>query len=186
MFEMITMMVVNIANVVSVWLAARNNRLTWTFGFIAVAITSVLFFMSKHYMSFALNVYFMITSVMGHIRWKKDVSDNDKGIHWGKPYLPILIIILLTFGLYSFNKEISNDPFLDSFATAMSVVAAYLLVRQDILSWIIYLVVDIVYVYLGITSNHLEYTCIYGILLPLALYGTWQFITKWHKYRDTL
>ncbi len=175
--------IINIANVVSVWLAARNRRSTWIFGIIAVTLTAWLFFMSRHYMSFALNIYFMVTSVLGLIRWKSDVSDNDHGIHWGRPWLPLLFITVVTIGLYSFNKEISNDPFLDSFATAMSVVAAYLLVRQDILSWIIYIIVDIVYVYLGIASGYTEYTVIYGIMLPLAIYGTWQFVSKWKKCR---
>ena len=55
--EVLILIIVNVANILSVWFAAKNNRLTWGVGFIGVAITAVMFFMSGHYMSFAFNAY---------------------------------------------------------------------------------------------------------------------------------
>ncbi len=188
MFETVSMIIVNVANVFSVYLAAKNNRWTWPIGFVAVTLTAILFFMSRHYMSFALNVYFIITCILGYIHWKKDGEENDKGIHWGpRPYVTVAICAVLAVAMYMFlihaiplisPGETSANPVLDSIATAISLVASIQLVRQDITSWILYLVGDIIYVYLGIISDHPEITWIYGLLIPLAAYGLWEFIVK--------
>ena len=45
--EVLILIIVNVANLLSVWFAAKNNRLTWSVGFIGVAITAVMFFMSR-------------------------------------------------------------------------------------------------------------------------------------------
>lgn len=50
--DILILVIVNTANILSVWYAAKNNRLTWGIGFISVAITACLFMMNGHYMSF--------------------------------------------------------------------------------------------------------------------------------------
>ena len=174
-------MIVNVANVVSVWLAAKNNRLTWGIGFVAVAITAALFFSSDHFMSFAFNTYSAIVCIFGHFRWKSSTQENDKTICWSKPYLPIAISAALAIGIFFIDKDISNNPWLDSIGTAVSIVAAYLLVKQDINAWILYLLSDVIYIYLGIVSGNTEYTIIYGVMMLIAIYGTREFIVKYRR-----
>lgn len=175
------LIVVNIANILSVWLAAKNNRLTWGIGFVAVAITAVLFFMSKHYMSFAFNTYSAVMCIVGHFRWKDSVAENDEAIKWSKPYLPITICAILSIGIYCINCELSQNPLLDSIGTAVSVVAAYLLVKQDVNAWLLYLLSDVIYIYLGLVSGDWQYTIIFGVMMILAIYGTREFILKYRE-----
>lgn len=178
--DILILIIVNIANILSVWYAARNNRLTWGIGFIGVAITAVMFFMSGHYMSFAFNTYSAIMCVIGHFRWNKSVEKNDEQIQWIKPYFPILSSVILAVLIYSFNTHLSQNPILDSMGTAVSIVAAYLLVKQDVNAWFLYLFSDIIYIYLGVSSGDWEYSVIYGVMMLLAIYGTKKFIQK-HK-----
>ncbi len=180
--DFLIMITVNVANILSVWLAAKNNRLTWSIGFVGVSITAVLFFMSGHYMSFAFNTYSAMVCIWGHFRWKASTEENDKAIHWIRPYLPAMICLVLSVAIYIINQEISNNPWLDSIGTAVSIVAAYLLVKQDVNAWLLYVLSDMIYIYLGIVSNHMEITIIYGVMMLLATYGTREFIIKYNKY----
>ena len=179
--EVLILIIVNVANILSVWFAAKNNRLTWSVGFIGVAITAVMFFMNGHYMSFAFNTYSAIMCVIGHFRWNSSVQKNDEAIRWMKPYLLIVISLLLAFLIYAINANLSQNPILDSVGTAVSIVAAYLLVKQDVNAWFLYLFSDVIYIYLGITSGDWEYTVIYGVMMLLAIYGTKEFIEKYRR-----
>lgn len=179
--EVLILIIVNVANILSVWFAAKNNRLTWSVGFIGVAITAAMFFMSGHYMSFAFNTYSAIMCVIGHFRWNSSVQKNDEAIRWMKPYLLIVISLLLAFLIYAINANLSQNPVLDSVGTAVSIVAAYLLVKQDVDAWFLYLFSDVIYIYLGITSGDWEYTVIYGVMMLLAIYGTKEFIEKYRR-----
>lgn len=178
------LIIVNVANILSVWLAAKNNRLTWGIGFVGVAITAVMFFTSGHYMSFAFNAYSAVMCVIGHFRWDGSVQKNDEAIRWMKPYWPVAISLLLSVLIYAVNAGLSQNPVLDSIGTAVSIVAAYLLVKQDVNAWFLYLLSDVIYVYLGVASGDWEYTVIYGVMLLLAIYGTKEFIQKYRRYEE--
>ena len=179
--DIFILIIVNVANILSVWFAAKNNRLTWGVGFVGVAITAIMFFMSGHYMSFAFNTYSAIMCVIGHFTWNRSVEKNDETIRWSKPYLPIVISIILGICIYVINVELSQNPLLDSIGTAVSIVAAYLLVKQDVNAWFLYLFSDVIYIYLGVTSGDWEYSIIFGVMMSLAIYGTKEFIRKYRK-----
>ena len=123
--EILILITVNVANILSVWLAAKNNRLTWGIGFVGVAITAVMFFMSGHYMSFAFNTYSAIMCVIGQFRWNSSVQKNDEAIRWMNPYLLIVISLLLAFLIYAiFNLS----PVLTNGKLSLNVIdALYLL-----------------------------------------------------------
>ena len=182
--DLLIMIVVNIANIASVWYAAKNDRCTWSIGFVAMTAAATLFFMSGHYMSFTFHTYCAIVYIFGYIRWKDSTAENDKRICWGSPYMPLIIIALLSVGIYIFNQVLSNNPWLDSIGTAMSIVAAYLLVKHDINSWLLYLLSDVIYIYLGIISNNIEYVIIYVIMIILGIYGTREFIIKYRLNKN--
>ena len=62
-------------------------------------------------------------------------------------------------------------PFLDSLLTVASIIAQLLLNAKKLENWIIWIVVDIVYIPLYI-SRHLESTAVlYAILLAIAISG---------------
>lgn len=179
--EIILLIIVNIANILSVWFAAKNNRLTWGIGFIGVAITAAMFFMSGHYMSFVFNTYSAIMCIIGHFRWKQSVEENDEQICWSNTLVSFAICAVLSGVTYWINADPSQNPLLDSIGTSISIVAAYLLVKQDVNAWILYLLSDVIYIYLGARSGDWEYSIIYGVMMILAIYGTREFILKYKE-----
>lgn len=177
--EVLILILLSIANILSVWFAAKNNRATWSIGFFAASITAYIFFLNEHYMSFTFNVYSAIMCIYGFFTWNKSNTDNDKNVKWNKfPIYEIIVSVLLFALIYSFNSTLSLNPILDTICTSLSIVATYLLVKQDVNAWIIYVITDILYIYLGIVSQDWEYIPIYGVMLVLAIYGTIQYINK--------
>lgn len=184
--DILILIIVNAANILAVWYAARNNRLTWGIGFIGVAITAIIFFMNGHYMSFVFNTYSAIMCIIGHFSWDKSVEKNDEKIRWMKPYWLILVSVILAILIYWINAHLSQNPVLDSIGTAVSIVAAYLLVKQDVNAWFLYLFSDVIYIYLGIESGDWEYSIIFGVMMLLAIYGTKEFIQKYKAYEQEI
>ena len=99
-----------------------------------------------------------------------------------KAYLPILVSVILAVVIYWVNVHLSQNPLLDSIGTAVSIVAAYLLVKQDVNAWFLYIFSDVIYIYLGVVSGNWEYSVIFSVMMLLAIYGTKEFIQKYKTY----
>jgi nicotinamide mononucleotide transporter len=62
-------------------------------------------------------------------------------------------------------------PFLDALTTVLSLVAQYLLCRKRLENWIVWIVVDAIYVPLYL-SRHLHLTALlYAVFLVMCVYG---------------
>lgn len=174
-----------IANILTVFLAARGSRWTWIFGVITGLILCFNFFTGKLYLSFAFQVYSTIAAIVGVFSWKKKAEDNRRTITWGNPVWPLLVVIALTISVYFFDANVlhSNLPFIDCLIPALQAVATFLMVRKDINAWILYLICDCVYIPLGIISADYKWLFISVCFLATATYGTVNFIKAWNKER---
>ena len=178
--------IVIVANVVSVYLAARNIRATWLFTFVASVILAFLFFSDGLYMSFAFNSYCAIMSIVGIIRWKRTTQENDETITWSRSAMPHACFVALAVLLITCNTEVSQSPVVDALCTAMSVVATWLLVKKDIWTWFYWVTSDIIYIVFGMQSHDWKYFAIYGTVMLLDMYGGYLFIKKYRQREVTL
>ena len=175
--------IITLANIISVYYAAKNNVLTWWFGIIATALTSVLFYNKMMPMSCIFNVYSTICAIIAICYWKKNPCENDNEVIF-EGYLLSLLIFFGTSTLFLFlNNYAFNIDFniADVFGTSLAVVATYLLVKRNVLSWVYWVISDIVYIGYGWVNNDIEIFIIYGVLLILAIYGLWRNIELYYK-----
>lgn len=56
----------NIFTVLAVFLAARNNKHTWTIGTIGGILFAIMFFEVKLYADMTLQFFFLVTNVIGY------------------------------------------------------------------------------------------------------------------------
>ena len=63
--DAILTILITIAQITTVYLAARGNRWTWIFSIATGLILSYNFFTDRHFMSFAFQVYNILTSIGG-------------------------------------------------------------------------------------------------------------------------
>ena len=130
-----------------------------------------------------LQVFFFVVTLYGWYNWRKMPETNSISTLSFRNRIVLAVIIffstLLAGILFSNIHKIfpqfftieASFPFVDTFVMVLSVTATFLLANKKIESWILWIIVDIVCVFLffkkGIFFLGLEYL----IFLGLASYG---------------
>lgn len=165
-------LIITIFNIMSVYYAAKNNIMTWVYGFIASFLTILLFCTDKMYMSMAFNAYSAIMCVIGMVEWAKNKIENDNTLIKGVIHMNILLFVLITPILYFINKQLGGQSSLfDALGTSASIVGTWLLLKKDIICWYFWILCDVIYMTYAITNSDYKYLLIYGVMLLLAIYG---------------
>lgn len=185
--DAILTILITIAQITTVYLAARGNRWTWIFSIATGLILSYNFFTDKHFMSFAFQVYSILASIGGVFIWKKKSEDNRRTICWGNPLWPLLAVVGIAAATYLFDARVlhSNLPILDCAIFALQAVATYLMVRKDINAWICYLICDAIYIPLGIMGGSYKWLFISACFLITATYGFVIFVKAWRNTKKS-
>lgn len=174
---------------ISVYFASRANILTWATGIINELFLFILFFQVQLYADMFLQVYFFIITLYGWYNWKQKPKKNSITSTDFKSKIWILVAVVLgtlISGFFFTNihlylphyfKTEAAFPFADSFVMVLSIIATILLAQKKIETWYLWIVVDIVCVFLfyqkGIAFLALEYF----VFLGLATYG----LLNWKK-----
>lgn len=174
---------------ISVYFASKANILTWATGIINELSLFILFFQVQLYADMFLQIFFFIVTLYGWYNWKQKPKQNSITSISQKTKLWIVITIILgtiiagylfaNIHLYLpiYFKTEASFPFVDSFVMVLSVIATILLAGKKIETWYLWIVVDIVCVFLffkkGIVFLGIEYL----IFLGLATYG----LLNWKK-----
>ena len=151
-----------ILGILYIFFSIRQNIFTWPTGLVTSALYIFVFFQSKLYADMGLQVYYVGISIYGWYYWLKGgKTENRKTVPvrsankklWLKLtgiaivfYFAILIILL--------NFTDSDVPYMDSFTTALSIIATWMLAKKYIEQWLIWIFVDFIsvglYIYKGL------------------------------------
>ena len=165
-------------------LSIKQNIWCWPAGLITSALYIYVFFSTKFYADMSLQVYYLFVSIYGWYHWmfgaKSEKQDDLKISKTNlKTGLVLLLITIFLFVLISYilvNYTDSTIPYWDSFTTAASFVATWMLARKMIEHWLIWIVIDAVslglYVYKGLYPTVILFA-VYTILAILG-YIEWK------------
>ena len=170
--------------IVSVWFAAKQNILTWTTGLINIICFFAIFYQVHLYSDMFLQIYFFITFIYGWITWRnqKKIDKPISILSSNKRVLFIFIIIISTmvFGVLVKNihlifpkiiKHPASFPFIDTFIAITSIIATVFLAKRILENWLLWIIVDIIGVYVYMKKNILFISIEYGIFALLGIYG---------------
>lgn len=166
-----------ISGLAGVWLATRQNVWTWPLGLISVAAYIIFFYQIKLYADMGLQVFFAGASIYGWYEWLyggKNKTELPVSKLPVKGRIMCLIAgILFTFilGFYFQNFTDASYPVLDSSLAAFSLVGQFLLTRKKIENWVLWFVVDVVYVWLYVQKEAFLTAFLYFVFLGLAIQG---------------
>lgn len=171
-----------ITGIACVWLAAKQNVWTWPLGLVSTGLYVVVFYSVRLYADMGLNAFYFITSIYGWYIWLyggKNKTERRVG-RVGKKEMLVLLIIgtVFTLGLGYFleNYTDADLSYTDSATTAVSLIGYWMMAKKQIENWIVWLVVDVVYVgvyaYKGLYLTSFLYF-IYLILCVKA-YADWK------------
>lgn len=169
-----------ITGILCVWLAARQNIWTFPVALVSVLLYIVIFYKARLYADMGLQAMFALLNFYGWYMWlhkgsqrvERPVTAMTKA-QWG--WL-LLFVPVFTVGLgYYLHQNTDADlAYWDAGTTAVSLGAQWLMSRKKLENWLIWLVVDAVYVPIYLYKELYPTAGLYAIYLVLA----------WIGYRD--
>lgn len=190
-----------VSNLACVWLAAKNKISTWGVGILGIVLYIFLFYQIQLYSDVLEQFYFLVMSFYGWWLWikigkkKNWESENKSGIKISSKKTNLitsgLIVIgtlLLTALTSNLNKLLptifaipASYPMLDAFTTVLSIAATILLAKKVIESWYLWILVDVIGIWLyyvkGVKFISLEYV----LFLGMAFYGLYDWLRTLKK-----
>lgn len=175
-----------IISLIGVTLTIKRSMWCWGFNFIAFLLYGYLFYTYQLYGETILQFFFMGLNFYGWYCWLKyRQHDHEIRIQPLASQKVAKHMLLATTGGLIFGlglKYFTNAavPLLDAQLAAFSLLATYWTSRKHIATWILWIVVDIVYVGLFLYKGLLLTAALYAGFVCLAGFGWWQ----WTQVRD--
>ncbi len=159
-------------------LAVRRNRWCWVAGGISCAIFVYLALRARLPMQSLLQTYYVLMSFYGWWHWSRATGAPRIGVWPLRSHLvavsTCLVASLLLARVLATETQ-AAWPFLDSFATALSLVATYLEARVKVENWAYFFVVDCMLVFLFVAQGLVFSACLFASYLVISVVGfvTW-------------
>lgn len=179
----------------SVWLIAKRNVWTWPVGIVSVLLYLVLFYQIRLYSDALEQIYYLGASAYGWWFWARskpegnvitDVLYSSRRSVAGA----LVVTAALSVGLgYSMSRihiwapgvfpDAASYPYIDAVTTVMSFTAMWLMARKRIESWIYWIVVDVIGIWLYFVKDVRFISLLYVVLLGMAVKG----LVDWSRAR---
>lgn len=169
-------------NLAAVWLATIQNKLTWPIGIAATFFLAILFGQLHLYADMFLQVIFAGLSAYGIVCWNKLEDKRDVTTLSSNSKIKILLILLLapfpiSMGIESLDNiaptwfSLPEHAFANSFMLVGSIVATILMAKKKLESWIVWILVDAVAIYVYYSVEAVLLLITYGLFLINAMRG---------------
>ena len=178
-----------LAGAISVYLSARENIWSWPTAIVNVGLYIIVFRRTGLYSDMGLQVVYLVLSIYGWYQWLYGGAERTQltvsratMLEW-LIATPIALVFWLALGRYTSTLQGVALPYLDSCLTTISLVAQWMMTRKRLENWVLWILVDIVYVPVYV-YKHLPVTAVlYAVFLVLAVLG----LRSWRRsYRVRL
>ena len=172
----------NVVTTLSIWLAARNSRHTWSTGIVGCALFGVQFFRTQLYADATLQVFFLVTSVLGWRQWRHAPAGDaraDRPVTRARASMLAwmalaAVAVMLGYGALLHRFTDAYMPYIDAAVLASSVVAQCLLMMRKIENWVFWIAVNTLSVPLFASRGLTLTAVLYGAYWFNAWYGLWR------------
>lgn len=178
----------SILSLIYLYLSIKQKAGLWIFGFLGSALYVVVFMQAKFYADMSLQFYYLAVSVFGWITWNAGKENTKLELNIKRTNLSsALIIALIALGIYFLyaylliNFTDSPLPRADSFTTALSIVATWMLARKMIEHWILWIIIDTASAGMYVYKELYPTAILFVIYTIMAMVGYWQ----WKKMMVT-
>lgn len=165
------------------YLEYKANKWLWPVGVLMPIVYVWIFFHSKFYADMGIYVYYFFVSIYGWIKWTKNTHDQAELpiSHTPKKFiLPLSLITLAVFAVIAFILIRFTDspvPIGDSFTTALSIVAMWLLAHKYVEQWWLWFVVNIISCGLYVWKGLYPTSILFAIYSVISVFGYF----KWKR-----
>lgn len=144
-----------VTGVCCVILTGKGKRSSFIFGLVNTILYAIVALWAKYYGEVMLNlIYYLPMNFVGFIAWKKYMNDETGEVIKERLSLSKSIVVYaitaVSIVIYGFilKRMGGNLPYVDSMSTVVSVVAQILSIKRLTEQWVLWIVVDIVTVFM--------------------------------------
>lgn len=156
----------------------KQSKWLWPVGLFSALMYIYVFFMAKFYADMGLQFYYVFISIYGWFHWSRSKGENAKElpvVSLGKRlFLRLLLASMFIYIAISFilvNYTDSPIPYWDSFTTALSIIATWMLAKKILEQWLVWVIVDAVSMGLYLYKGLYPTAILFAFYTVLALYG---------------
>lgn len=168
--------------VIAVWLTVRQNPWCWPIGLVMVLLYSWIFFEVDLYSNMLLQVIYAALQVYGWWQWTR-VGNAHQGrqVSWLNAQAVAIGLAVGALGSVLLGAGMAHwtdaaEPWLDAALTAFSLVAQLWMAHKRVQCWLLWMVVDVIYVGLFVYKELYLTAGLYAMFFLLAVHGwrTWR------------
>ncbi len=178
-----------VLGIVSVWFARKENILVYPSGIVSVLIYVYICFNARLYADAGINFFYFVTSVYGWYNWTRKINVSEV-LHissntrlqqfWSIAFTFVSYwLIIGLIWLFNHDDKVymqSWVPWIDSFTTAIFLVAMVLMARKKIENWIYWIIGNIVsipmYFMKGLVFTSFQYLVF--LVLAILAFMEWR------------
>lgn len=175
-----------VTSFVAIWLTATRRMLCWPINLVACALYFKLFLDVRLYADMVLQALFGLAILYGWIAWAR--GRDEAGDVVVAPLRPAQAWIGLAvggagaIGIGWFTSRYTDAalPWMDAALSSFSLVAQYWTARRHSASWLLWIVVDTVYVGMFVFKGLVLTAGLYAAMIVLAALG----YARWRRARQ--
>ena len=181
-----------IAGAISVYLSARENIWSWPTAIVNVSLSALIFYESGLYSDMGLQVVYLVLSIYGWYHWLHGGAHRTR-LHvtrasprmWAISALIGIVSWLVLARITSLLPGVSL-PYLDSGLATLSLIAQWMMTRKVLENWILWIIVDLIYVPMYFYKDLRPTAGLYALFLVLAVLGFVQWRRSYNLDRSSV
>lgn len=170
-----------VASFLGIWLTARRRMLCWPVNILACALYFKLFLDVRLYADMVLQALFGLGIVYGWIAWARGRQDAGgvviEALAPRRAYADLAAgaVGALLIGWFTSRYTDAALPWVDATLSSFSLVAQYWAARRHSANWLLWIIVDTLYVGMFVFKGLLLTAGLYAAMIALAVLG----YTRW-------
>ncbi|PSH03227.1 MAG: nicotinamide mononucleotide transporter [Acidobacteria bacterium] len=160
-----------------VWLAAKENILTWPVGIANNVLFCALFWRSRLYAASCLQLFYIAIAVYGWWRWSHSETGSGTQPIRCTSRLVAWVLVLITASAWAGAYHVlchytnSNVPAWDSLTTVLSLTAQYMAGRKLLENWLVWIVANTLNIGLFVFKNLYLNSCLSAFFIVMCVAG---------------
>jgi nicotinamide mononucleotide transporter len=169
--------------IVAVWLTTRQNVWCWPTGLVNVGLFILVFYQARLYADMGLQVVYVAFCLYGWHRWLHGGPDQGALPVSRTPRRAAVLLAAMgvvgaaLLGVTLHRHTDASLPFWDASTSSFSLVAQWMQARKWIENWAVWIVVNIVYVWIYLQKRLYLTAGLYAVFLALAVLG----LAEWRR-----